>query len=529
MFSASWRGIARPTALLRRRFIPPWERDGKAADDFFAGLMQSSNPVITKKKMQSRHEEMERQALTEELSPSDMLRIEELHLRNEAVLRERRDFVPYGAKPVIYFDNNKMAAIGDYASRLKTHAAPSSGGGYSDDVLDMLQADLHQKIPYKFESSVERRGNELRWPLHGTAGIVLDVDGVVYRMRKIIEGSDVAIRKLMELKIPLLFMTNGGGVSEEKKAEEYSRLLGCTIDASQVLLAHTPMKLLAQMYKGQKVLIVGSLESANVAKAYGFDGAISIQRFQAEHPELVPFRRWGSLEKVSDVNVPFPEIAAVFVLREPEDAFCDIQTIIDVLLSPRGKVGKYVSSTQSIPLYYASDDFLWAAEAELPRLGNGAFREMLHAVFYSLTGQNLHVTTYGKPRAIAYAFAERRMKEVTSRLGWNPEDMRAIFMVGDNVDTDIMGANARGGKWTSVHVLSGVGVTPVAYRTKSENDTEFEWMEKNGDKTPHYVAPTLDHFARELLAFPENAMLQNKKKYYGMPNPVDLHEDYGFS
>nr|CCC93004.1 unnamed protein product [Trypanosoma congolense IL3000] len=208
--------------------------------------------------------------------------------------------------------------------------------------------------------------------------------------------------------------------------------------------------------------------------------------------------------------------------------FNDIQTIVDVLLSPRGQVGRYVSSTQSVPFYLASDDLLWASEALLPRLGQGAFREMLHAVFRSVTGRNLHVTTYGKPRAIAYAFAERRMREVSARLGWNPRDMRAIFMVGDNVETDIMGANARGGKWVSVHVLSGVGSAPSASRTIANDDFEFEWLEKFGSKTPHYVCPTLDHFVRELMAFPEEVVLQNKKPYYGMPNPVDLADVYCF-
>ncbi|KAG8346484.1 putative Haloacid dehalogenase like hydrolase HAD hyrolase like [Trypanosoma vivax] len=517
------------TALLSRRFVPPWERDGKTADDFFAGLMQSSNPIISERRKRKRQEEEEdRNALAEELSLHEKHRIDEVHLHNESLLNKQREFVPYGAAPVIYFDHNQMAAVGDYEAMLQTASHQSVSGCYSPSVMNMLRDDLHQKLPYRYEAFVPPRNGQSQWPLHGTAGVVLDVDGVVYRSKKLIEGSDTAIRRLMELRIPLLFMTNGGGVSEAAKAREYSELLGTVIEESQILLSHTPMQLLAPMYKNQNVLIVGLPESVDVARAYGFDRATSMHRFQVEHPELVPYRDWGKLKKCEVGSVPYPEIAAIFQFCEPSDVLSDIQAIIDVLLAPRGQVGRYVSSTQCVPYYLASDDLLWATEAPLPRLGQGAVREMLSAAFKSVSGQRLNATIYGKPRAIAYAFAEKRMKEVCMRLGWDPSNMRAIFMVGDNIETDIMGANARGGRWVSVHVLSGVRGAPAAFRALSDGDTEFEWLEKHGDRTPHYVSPTLDHFVRELLAFPELAMLQNKKPYYGMPNPVNLSEMYGF-
>lgn len=43
-------------------------------------------------------------------------------------------------------------------------------------------------------------------------------------------------------------------------------------------------------------------------------------------------------------------------------------------------------------------------------------------------------------------------------------------MVGDNIETDVIGANAAGGLWTSVHVMTGIGQAMVARRTLSRND-----------------------------------------------------------
>ncbi|CCW68936.1 unnamed protein product [Phytomonas sp. Hart1] len=292
------------------------------------------------------------------------------------------------------------------------------------------------------------------------------------------------------------------------------------------------MQLIVPRYRNERVVIAGPPRCAEIARDYGFTRAMSILEYQAEHPETVPFKRWSNEGRVNGLpkpgTIPFPSVAAIFQFSDVEDAFNDIQTTMDLLLSPYGNVGKYVSGVQTIPYFQAADDLLWVSEAPLPRIAQGAYREMLSAVFESITGQGLEVTFYGKPRRIAYAYTERRLKEVSEALGWKVADLRAIFMVGDNLDTDILGANAAQGLWTSVHVLSGVSKAAAAGRTVSEGDEEYKWLETSISKVPHYVAPTVDHFVRELLAFPENAVLQNKMPYYGNINPVDLKETYNF-
>lgn len=553
------------------RFIPPWERDGKTADAFFSGILKRKNPLqhYRKEKLRSEAQAAER-AYSSALTPEEEHRIEEGCRTMEEKRKKFQEFLPYGAYPKVFFESTKMAAWGEYRNGLgitgspsglsSSHSSPltrcqqekthNSAQGrdanadgndrpilqqpnpfYSTEMNAILQCDLEEKIPYRYESCpLQRKGNIPVWPFHGTAGIVIDIDGVIYRSKKIIPGSDEAIHAMRNLRIPFVFMTNGGGVSEEEKAEELSSLLHCDIEPDQIILAHSPMRLLAPLYRHRNVLIVGSRRSEEVARSYGFTNPISMERFQCDHPELVPYKNWdASLPKVEGKIIPFPSISAVLSFSDMVDVMSDVQVILDVLLSPFGQVGTAVSAQQTIPYYQCADDLLWATEAELPRLGGGAMREMLSAVMRSVTGENLHAIMYGKPRCVAYAYAERQLKYYAEKIGWDSANMKSIFMVGDNLETDILGANAMGGLWTSVHVLSGIGSAPSAARTCIEGDKEQSWLERNSAfNLPHYVAPTLDHFFRELLAFPEEAMQSLRTPYFGEPNPVDLKELYNF-
>ncbi|KAK9186996.1 hypothetical protein WN944_018385 [Citrus x changshan-huyou] len=50
------------------------------------------------------------------------------------------------------------------------------------------------------------------------------------------------------LKDPFLFLTNGGGIPESRRASELSELLGVNILPSQVLQGHSPFKNLLKSY-----------------------------------------------------------------------------------------------------------------------------------------------------------------------------------------------------------------------------------------------------------------------------------------
>lgn len=82
-----------------------------------------------------------------------------------------------------------------------------------------------------------------------TFGIAFDIDGVLLRGRTPIGRAPQALRRLYtdpsnptELRVPFVFLTNGGGVRESIRASELGSLLGVRVLPHQILQGHTPFK-----------------------------------------------------------------------------------------------------------------------------------------------------------------------------------------------------------------------------------------------------------------------------------------------
>eukprot|EP01051_Picozoa_sp_SAG22_P026029 SAG22_NODE_8006_length_691_cov_1.400338_1_plen_141_part_01 len=124
-------------------------------------------------------------------------------------------------------------------------------------------------------------------------GIVFDIDGVLLAGKSVIPGAAEALAKLRAAQVPHVFVTNGGGRSERRKAEQISELLGGSAVATgeQVCLAHSPMRELATRYWGQNVLILGCIDYASVASEYGFnpEKTFTVPELLAAKPELLSF------------------------------------------------------------------------------------------------------------------------------------------------------------------------------------------------------------------------------------------------
>ena len=76
-------------------------------------------------------------------------------------------------------------------------------------------------------------------------------------------------------------------------------------------------------------------------------------------------------------------------------------------------------------------------------------------------GVELHKTTIGKPCQGTYSFAERRLlAHRRDLLGRDARPLRSVYMLGDNPESDIRGANQfkseNGSEWVSLLVKSGV-------------------------------------------------------------------------
>ena len=209
------------------------------------------------------------------------------------------------------------------------------------------------------------------------------------------------------------------------------------------------------------------------------------------HPEISPFSN-VSVDHYKQFTRPLPrpadgnhppsnlKIDAVLVFNDSRDWALDIQVIIDVLLSSQGILGTFSDKNHQNdlpnrgfqqdgqpPIYFSNPDLWWAAAYHLPRLGQGGFREALEGAWEATTRESgetmkLQKSIIGKPHQKTYEFAEKSLvRNRAHLLGERAlEPLRTVYMVGDNPESDIRGANSYESAskidWQSILVRSGV-------------------------------------------------------------------------
>ena len=178
------------------------------------------------------------------------------------------------------------------------------------------------------------------------------------------------------------------------------------------------------------------------------------------------------------------KIDAMMVFNDPRDWALDTQIILDLLLSHRGYLGSispkngdpnlpncgYQQDGQP-PLYFTNPDLFWAAAYHLPRLGQGGFRASFEGVWDAVTGGEkvgvkLDKKMLGKPFNETFDYAEKMLLKHRRHLlkrGGPAGSLKRVYMVGDNPESDILGANrygfptsSRNIAWHSILVRSGV-------------------------------------------------------------------------
>ena len=289
-------------------------------------------------------------------------------------------------------------------------------------------------------------------PLFQKAAI-LDIDGVFIRGDTNIEGSGAALQKLTNNDIPWVMLTNGSG-TEGKKAESVSEIIGFKVPTERVIVSHTPLEGMKEL-KEQRILISGTQSGVEAIQAYGFKNAVWSEDHMHKFPKNTPHKwRAGSTpseDRNASLSPPCEETLfnAVFVVGEPIDWHSELQLITDTLLTD--PVTGERTNSQSVPLYWFNDDILFAGDHPHPRLAGGAFYECINAVFKAITGTDtdLEVRRYGKPHPVQYQYALEQLRK-------QHKDISKIYCVGDNLLSDIKGANQSGDMFHSVLVLSGV-------------------------------------------------------------------------
>ena len=340
-----------------------------------------------------------------------------------------------------------------------------------------------KRIPYhNFHTTIPRLNKDFAF--------VFDIDGVLIRGKKPILQAKPALDILNQHKIPYILMTNGGGVLEKVKADEVTEITGITppISPLQVVQSHTPIKALALNHGFNRVLVIGG-DGDNarvVAKDYGFKDIILPIDIVNDNPSVSPHHRFTKEDfarYAQPVDISKP-IDAILVLNDPRDMNTDIQIVQDLLNSENGLIGTkrnihHIRNLEepAIPIIFSNNDYVYANDYNLPRFGQGEFRiitEKLYKVTNNLKKhQKLESFILGKPFKIQYDFAHHvlidwnnklikdehllgNVEQFLPQLGTEPNEtpFKKIYMVGDNPESDIKGANDNG--WESVLLRTGV-------------------------------------------------------------------------
>ncbi|TLS21662.1 uncharacterized protein PpBr36_09432 [Pyricularia pennisetigena] len=333
-----------------------------------------------------------------------------------------------------------------------------------------------------------------------------DIDGVLLHQSEPLPGATDTLKFLQANKIPFILLTNGGGKHEHERVLELSTKLGVPLTTDNFVQSHTPFSELHKL-KNKNVLVTGSnaAKSREIAEAYGFTKVITPADILMADPTIWPFdpllesvyastarplpqpiyKNYPHMKWNKHIARDYLRIHAVFVFNDPRDWALDIQIITDLLLSHCGVLGTYSAlngakgswqNDNQPRIFYSNADLLWASKHPLPRLGQGAFQAALAGVWANVKGNlggtgpsyhpGLFCTRFGKPVPKTYRFAERvLMRHRADLLG--PEvasrrRLRTVYMVGDNPESDIAGANNYRGRsqvgadWLGILVKTGV-------------------------------------------------------------------------
>lgn len=247
------------------------------------------------------------------------------------------------------------------------------------------------------------------------------------------------------------------------------------------------------------VLVLGSdaARARRIAQGYGFKSVVTPGDILKACPEIFPFDPLSEFyDKQETLPLPKPlyspaggaaledclKIDMILVFNDPRDWAVDMQLVMDLLFSHRGYLGTFstkdpeeaaakgarfaaLQADGQPALVFSNRDFLWSSGYHLSRLGQGAFREAVHANFHTMAARILQRKTkdqripaiktfsFGKPMATTYQYAQQVLLEHHGEL-WrqrqhqHPERawpaaprIQTIYMVGDNPESDIHGAN----------------------------------------------------------------------------------------
>lgn len=335
-----------------------------------------------------------------------------------------------------------------------------------------------------------------------TFAFSFDIDGVLEQSGNPLPGAAQALQILDQNRIPFILLTNSGGKKEHIRVEGLSAKFEVPLSCENLIQSHTPFKNFVAELQDKCILVLGGVgnKCREVAEYYGYRNVITAADIIAACPSYWPFNevnpgyyREASRPLPSEINPNnlscCLKVDAIFVFSSPRDWGLEAQIITDLLLSHQGYLGTishkngntafpnngYQQDGQP-PLYFSNPDLVWSTAHHQPRFGQGAFREALDGVWRAQTKQpEVLKHVLGKPSVLTYEYAELMLTRHRDKLfsDYHPgevEALKTVYMIGDNCESDIRGANEfkspSGVEWRSLLVESGVYIkgTVPAYK-----------------------------------------------------------------
>ncbi|KAI1079815.1 HAD-superfamily hydrolase [Whalleya microplaca] len=296
-----------------------------------------------------------------------------------------------------------------------------------------------------------------------------DIDGVLVRGGRAIPEAIQAMKVLngeneYGLKIPYIFLTNGGGKTEAERCGDLSKQLLVDISPAQFICGHTPMSEMADKYN--TVLVVGGEgeKCRTVAQGYGFKDVVTPGDIIKANSATTPFRKLTPEEHRNSIERDFSQVTieAIFVFADSRDWAGDLQIIIDLAMSKGGRIGTLSENyDEGPPIYFSHNDVVWSAAHDNVRLGMGALRGIVEYTFKEVTkGKTLKTHAFGKPQIGTFEFATRLLKRWRRNEHHLNAPPNTVYFVGDTPESDIRGTNQFNEKaendWYSILVKTGV-------------------------------------------------------------------------
>ncbi|NXA90137.1 HDHD5 hydrolase, partial [Melanocharis versteri] len=342
-------------------------------------------------------------------------------------------------------------------------------------------------------------------------GFLFDIDGVLVRGKTPIPAARKAFQKLVnsqgQFLVPVVFVTNAGNCLRQKKADQLSHLLGVPISQDQVMMSHSPLRMFKR-YHEKCVLVSGQGPLLDIAQDLGFCQPITIDTLREKRPLLDAVdqdRRPNVLFHACSVTVV---LTAVVLFGEPVRWETSLQLIIDVLLTSGYPGNPYEQENYPhIPVLACNMDLMWVAEAQSPRFGHGTFMVCLENIYKKITGRDLkYEALMGKPSRLTYQYAEHLIRAQALQRSWE-QPIQTLYAVGDNVMTDVYGANlwekelasAAAARCRSVLVCTGVYSPHPAARPQRRDSATQAVFHGHRDFTfdpglvePDHIVPDVD-------------------------------------